>query len=126
MKNGKKAKAKKQLEDTLIYIKQKTNKNPYSIFSEAIEAVSPLMKLLSTKKGSKSIKIPVPLNEHQRRRKAIIWILEASTKRHNRFFSERLAQELIAITNKTSPVFQRKEQLHKSALINRANAQFRT
>ncbi|KAG5439973.1 hypothetical protein PCK2_000665 [Pneumocystis canis] len=126
MKNGKRAKAQKQLEDALIYIKQKTNKDPHLFFSEAIEAVSPLMKLLSTKRGSKSIKIPVPLNEYQRRRKAIIWILEASTKRHNRIFSERLAQELIAITNKTSPVFQKKEQLHRSALINRANAQFRT
>ncbi|CCJ28643.1 unnamed protein product [Pneumocystis jirovecii] len=117
MKKGKKTKAQKQLENAFLYIKQKTNTNPHFIFSKAIEKTSPLIKLISTKKGSKSIKIPVPLNEYQQHRKAIIWILEASNKRHNRNFSERLAQELIAVVDGTSSVFQRKEQLHKLALV---------
>ncbi|KTW28339.1 mitochondrial 37S ribosomal protein RSM7 [Pneumocystis jirovecii RU7] len=125
MKKGKKTKAQKQLENAFLYIKQKTNTNPHFIFSKAIEKASPLIKLISTKKGSKSIKIPVPLNEYQQHRKAIIWILEASNKRHNRNFSERLAHELIAVVDGTSSVFQRKEQLHKLALINRANVQIR-
>ncbi|KTW25579.1 hypothetical protein T552_03440 [Pneumocystis carinii B80] len=125
MKNGKKAKAQKQLQNALIYIKQKINTDPYSVLFKAIKAVSPLMKLVFIKKGTKSIKMPVPLNEHQRHRKAIIWILEASNKQHSKNFSERLAQELIAVINGTSSIFQKKEQLHKLALINKANTQIR-
>ncbi|KAG4305048.1 hypothetical protein PORY_001723 [Pneumocystis oryctolagi] len=118
MKNGKKTKAQKQLQNTFIYIKQKTNADPYFIFSKAIEKTSPLVKLISSKKGTKSIKIPIPLNQYQRHRKAIIWILEASDKRNSKSFSERLAEELIAITDGTSPVLQKKEQLYKLALVN--------
>ncbi|KAG5517993.1 hypothetical protein PMAC_000448 [Pneumocystis sp. 'macacae'] len=122
MKKGKKTKAQKQLENVFINIKEKTNTNPHFIFSKAIEKASPLIKLVSAKRGSKSIKIPIPLNKHQQHRKAIVWIIEASNKRHNRSFSERLAQELIAVVDGTSSVFQKKEQLHKLALVH--NSEF--
>ncbi|EMR08524.1 hypothetical protein PNEG_03005 [Pneumocystis murina B123] len=89
MKNGKKTKAQKQLQNALIYIKQKINADPYFVLSKAIKTVSPLMKLVFIKKGTKSIKVPVPLNEHQRHRKAIIWILEASNKQHILFSKKK-------------------------------------
>ncbi|CAO3638201.1 unnamed protein product [Cunninghamella echinulata] len=105
------------------HLEKKSQQEPYSVLTSAIEEASPLLKLTSTKKGSKVVHVPTALRERQRRRRAIVWVLDAAKKRNEKTFEERFAAEIYDITQGTSSVLQKKLQLHKQALANRANAQ---
>ncbi|RHZ45570.1 hypothetical protein Glove_669g2 [Diversispora epigaea] len=121
MRDGKKARAQRYVADCCLEIRKQTNNNPYRIIKASIEKTSPLVRLIGYKQGSKNIQIPIPLNERQKRHKAIKWILSASDKRPGKKFSERLALEILAVINGQSPALQQRESVHKSALVNRAN-----
>ncbi|KAI8391706.1 ribosomal protein S7 domain-containing protein, partial [Radiomyces spectabilis] len=123
MRDGKKARAQRIVNDSLKYLAEKSSSDPYTVLSEVIETASPLLKLTSNKKGSKVVHIPTPLRERQRRRRAIVWIIEAAAKRNDKTFAERFAAEVYDVSQGTSTVLQKKMQLHKQALANRANAQ---
>ncbi|CAO3642573.1 unnamed protein product [Cunninghamella blakesleeana] len=105
------------------YLEKKSQQEPYTVLASAIEEASPLLKLTSTKKGSKVVHVPTALRERQRRRRAIVWVLDAAAKRNEKTFEERFAGEIYDITQGTSSVLQKKLSLHKQALANRANAQ---
>ncbi|RHZ56883.1 hypothetical protein Glove_396g100 [Diversispora epigaea] len=74
-----------------LKIRKQTNNNPYRIIKASIEKTSPLIRLIGYKQNSKNIQIPIPLNELQKRHKAIKWKLSASDKRSGKKFSEKLA-----------------------------------
>ena len=72
------------------------------------------------KTGSKSLVRPYPLNERQRTKKGIDWLLaEVKGKMSGRTLQERLAKEIIAIVRGDSPVLKLKEDAHKLAMVNR-------
>ncbi|CAO3597509.1 unnamed protein product [Absidia cylindrospora] len=123
MRDGKKARAQRLVSDSMRHLETKSQQEPYSVLAGAIEEASPLLKLTSTKKGSKVAHVPTALRERQRRRRAITWIIHAASKRNEKTFEERFAGEIYDVTQGTSSVLQKKLQLHKQALANRANAQ---
>ncbi|KAI7865510.1 30S ribosomal protein S7p/S5e, partial [Spinellus fusiger] len=124
MRDGKKTKAQKIIIDSMKILQKKTEApNPYVILTEAIELASPLLKLTTTKKGSKVTSVPTPLRERQRRRRAITWIIDAASKRNDKTFEQKFASEIYDINQGVSGVLQKKSQLHKQVLANRANAQ---
>ncbi|CAI2162610.1 16916_t:CDS:1 [Funneliformis geosporum] len=121
MRDGKKATARRFVADAMIEIRKQTHNDPYLITKSAIEKASPMVSHMSSKKGSKVTLIPRPLNERQRQHKGIKWILDASDKRSGKVFSIRLANEILAVINGSSTALQKKEQLHKLVMANRAN-----
>ncbi|CEG79562.1 Putative 30S ribosomal protein S7p/S5e [Rhizopus microsporus] len=125
MRDGKKARAQRLVNDSMNHLSKKIGeeKDPYNLLREAIEIASPLLKISSQKKGSKVVHVPTPLRDRQRRRRAIVWMLEAASKRGEKTFEERFASEVLDVTEGTSTVLQKKLQVHKQALANRANAQ---
>jgi small subunit ribosomal protein S7 len=123
MRDGKKARAQRLVSDALADIRVKTNTDPLLVLTEAIESASPMLKLTSAKKGSKVVHVPTALRERQRRRKAIVWILEGAAKRPEKTFEARLSGELLSVINGASSALTKKNSLHKMALANRANAQ---
>ncbi|KAG0741909.1 hypothetical protein G6F57_001521 [Rhizopus arrhizus] len=125
MRDGKKARAQRLVSDSMKHLSKKVGeeKDPYTALREAIEVASPLLKISSTKKGSKVVHVPTPLRERQRRRRAIVWMIEAASKRGEKTFEERFAAEVFDVNEGTSSVLQKKLQVHKQALANRANAQ---
>lgn len=106
-------------------LKSHNTTDPHQLFKIAIDLASPLVRIMTIKKSGKNEQAPIPLNERQRRRRAIVWILDASDKRSDRDFSKRLAMEVIAVCNGTSNVYQQKTALHKLAVAQRANASVR-
>ncbi|KAK4517080.1 uncharacterized protein ATC70_000409 [Mucor velutinosus] len=125
MRDGKKARAQRLISDSMKHLSKKidNNSDPYTVLLEAIETASPLLKLSSTKKGSKVVHVPTALRDRQRRRRAIVWMLDASKKRGEKSFEERFAAEVYDVSQGVSSVLQKKQQIHKQALANRANAQ---
>ena len=72
------------------------------------------------KMGSKSLVRPYPLNERQRMKKGIDWLLaKVKGKMSGWMLQERLAREIIATVRGDSPVLKLKEDAHKLAMVNR-------
>jgi len=107
--------------------------NPILYLTLALDSVAPLLKIRSQKGaagGGMALQIPVPLHLRQRRRKAVQWILEAAGRRQSRgsgkdMFAQRVAEELIAVVEGRSGVWEKRGAVHKMAVSNRANVNFR-
>ncbi|PIA13473.1 ribosomal protein S7 [Coemansia reversa NRRL 1564] len=121
MRDGKKMQAERLVKEALLDIRKYTNTDPFKLLSDAIDLASPLMDTRSGKIGSKVIQIPRALNLRQRRRKAIIWLLESCDKRGERHFHHRLSGELQAIVNGNSSVLPKKLALHRLVIDSRSN-----
>ncbi|KAI8870163.1 ribosomal protein S7 [Ramicandelaber brevisporus] len=123
MKSGDKSLAERITSSALCSIQSLTHKNPVAILYDAVDKAAPLMGLKSVKKSSKVLHVPRPYNERQRRRKALMWIIEAADKRSERGIENRLSSEILEVISGTSGVLQKKLQLHKQVLANRSNIQ---
>lgn len=108
--------------------------NPVLYLTLAIDSVAPLLRIRSQRGaagGGVALQIPVPLGLRQRRRTAIQWILDAASKRKNRSsgkdtFAQRVAEEMIAVVEGRSGVWDRRGGVHKLGVSARANLNFKT
>ncbi|KAJ5084711.1 hypothetical protein NUU61_009290 [Penicillium alfredii] len=98
--------------------------DPVNYLTLIIDSVSPLFRIRQQKGivgGGASVQVPHPLNERQRRRVAIKWILDSSKKRRDVHFAQRVANELVAVAEGRSGVWDRRDQQHKIGITGRAN-----
>jgi small subunit ribosomal protein S7 len=80
--------------------------------------------------GGAALPIPVALTVRQRRRTAIMWILETAMKKKSRgsgpsMFAQRFADEIINVVEGKSGVWEKRAMIHKSATSARMNLNFR-
>ncbi|KAL8937978.1 MAG: hypothetical protein Q9216_004144 [Gyalolechia sp. 2 TL-2023] len=107
--------------------------NPILYLTLAIDSVAPLLRIRSQKGiagGGVALQMPVPLALRQRRRQAVMWILDAASKKPARGsgrgqFAQRVAEELVAIVEGRSGVWDRRGGIHKLAVSARANLNVR-
>jgi len=71
------------------------------------------------KRGAKNIARPMALNEKQRTRFGVEWILQASQKKAGKSLDVRLAKEIVAVVQGTSDALKKKEEVHRFAMLNR-------
>ncbi|RAL09820.1 mitochondrial 37S ribosomal protein uS7m [Aspergillus homomorphus CBS 101889] len=98
--------------------------NPVLYLTLIVDSVAPLLKIRQQKGvigGGASVQIPVPLALRQRRRQAIRWIIDSSDKRRDSNFAMRVAQELVAVAEGRSGVWDRREAVHKLGIAGRSN-----
>lgn len=98
--------------------------NPILYLTTIVDSVAPLVKLKSQKGivgGGASVNVPVPLGVRQRRRTAIKWIVDASDKRRDTTFAQRIANELVAVAEGRGGAWEKKEHTNKLALAGRMN-----
>ncbi|KAJ3077799.1 ribosomal protein S7 [Rhizoclosmatium globosum] len=122
MKSGKKTTARRIVSDALKHIQLETSKDAHAVLATAVEKIEPLFKVVGVKQGAKSVQTPKALNEKQRRRTAIIWLVEAANSRNQKDPAGiRLGKEIIAVMNDESSAIQKRNLVHKNALANRSN-----
>jgi small subunit ribosomal protein S7 len=128
MKDGKKAKAAALLDDVFLILKKSfPNESPQDLLGKAVARASPLLKLVSQKKGSKSIQIPTPLDLKQQRRFGILWIIKGAQKRITRqnsryLFGDKLALEILGVLKGTNTfAIDKKREVYTLALQNKTN-----
>ncbi|TPX45610.1 hypothetical protein SeLEV6574_g03780 [Synchytrium endobioticum] len=124
MKHGKKSLARRLVSDALLYIRKKADSadSPRTLLAKAVDMAAPLVKMVSTKRGSRTIHSPRPISDHVRHRIAILWIVEAAASRgKGKPFAERFGNEVLAVLNGESSALQKKLNLHRMALSNRSN-----
>ena len=106
--------------------------NPILYLTLAIDSVAPLLRIRSQKGaagGGVALQIPIPLSLRQRRRTAVMWILDAVAKKRTKgsgrtMFAHKIADELIAIVEGKSGVWDRRNGIHKLGIAARANLSF--
>ncbi|KAK6203582.1 ribosomal protein S7 domain-containing protein [Scheffersomyces amazonensis] len=124
MRHGKKAKAQKIVSRALYIIHLKIRKDPVEILKETLDKLGPLVTTKSFKTGTaKSRIVPIPLNRRQRNRLAITWILEGSSKKKSNDLAVRLAEEIISAYEGKSSGYDKKANMHKTAMQQRAYIQ---
>ncbi|EAW08299.1 mitochondrial 37S ribosomal protein uS7m [Aspergillus clavatus NRRL 1] len=98
--------------------------NPVLYLTLIVDSVAPLIKIRQQKGiagGGAAVQIPVPLALRQRRRTAIRWIIDASDKRRDSTFAQRVANELVSVAEGRSGVWDKREAVHKLGVSGRSN-----
>jgi small subunit ribosomal protein S7 len=127
LKDGKKAKVLSILKETKEILKTQYKNDPDLIIIQAITNLSPVMKVLSVKKGAQSLKVPFPLSLDQQRSFGIkILVAEVrNRKTKTTVLSKALAKELWEASQNKGKAIARTKQLSKEAEANRANLYLR-
>ncbi|KAF8325869.1 ribosomal protein S7 domain-containing protein [Cantharellus anzutake] len=125
MRSGKRHKAIRQVSETLTTIHRLTDASPLPILRQAVELASPDVKLVTLKRRNKNVPQPRSLTSKQRTGQGLRWIIKASHMRGDFQLEHRLAKEIIAIVQGNSNCLKWKEEQHKLATANRANASVR-
>lgn len=106
--------------------------HPILYLTLAIDSVAPLLRIRNQRGaagGGVALQIPVPLGLRQRRRIAFNWILDAASKRANRGsgrdgFATRVAEEIVAVVEGRSGVWEKRAAVHRLATTARSNLTF--
>jgi small subunit ribosomal protein S7 len=126
MKGGKKSVAEKIFYKSLDIIKNKSkNDNPIETFKKALENVAPIVEVKSKRIGGATYQVPIEVSPNRRFALAMRWILTFSRSKKGTSMAHRLANELIAASNKEGSAYKKKEDTHKMAEANKAFAHFR-
>ncbi|KAI3634329.1 hypothetical protein MIR68_007933 [Amoeboaphelidium protococcarum] len=113
--------------DSLQLLRSKTNNDPVKLFEKAIEMLSPVVECGSYKRGAKLVRVPLPITEYRSQSYAFRWLKKSLSKKKRPFIplEERICSEILAILEGKSPLLQRKVEMHREALNNRAFAHLR-
>lgn len=121
MRHGKKQRAERTLSRALYLVFCQTRQDPVEVLKKALDDLAPLMMVRTFNTGvAKAAVIPVPLNQRQRNRIAWKWIVEGSEKRASSDFAVRLGEELISVYKGNSSGYDKRDQIHKTAIAHRS------
>ncbi|CAN8097660.1 unnamed protein product [Discula destructiva] len=103
--------------------------NPNLYLMLAIDSVAPLIRIrgfTGLAGGGKALEVPVPLGKRARRRIAWLWLIDAVDKKPSmgsgkKQFAHRIGEEIVAIIEGRSSVWDRRNMLHKTGTSVRAN-----
>ncbi|KAI1078130.1 ribosomal protein S7 [Whalleya microplaca] len=103
--------------------------NPLLYLTLAIDSVAPLIRIRMLKGaagGGRALEMPEPLHLRARRRVALTWIMDVVTKKRfagsgRKQFSTRFGQEIVAIVEGRSGVWDKRVLVHKLGTASRAN-----
>lgn len=108
--------------------------NPVLYITLAIDSVAPLIRIRNISGGAgggRALEMPTPLAVRQRRRIAFQWILDSVDKKPSKGsgrkqFPHRLAEEIVAVIEGRSGVWEKRKQVHKLGTAARSNINSRT
>jgi small subunit ribosomal protein S7 len=122
---GKKILAEKVVYGAFDIIKEKVKEEPLTVFTKAIENVSPLLEVKARRVGGANYQVPVEVPQIRGSSLAMRWILDAARQRTGMPMKERLAEEIILAYKKEGSAFKKREDVHRMAEANRAFAHYR-
>ena len=125
MLDGKKGVAQKVVYGAFEIIKEKTDKEPMEVYTQALENIMPSLETKSRRVGGSTYQVPMEVRPERRQTLGLRWITLYSRQRSERTMKERLANEIIDATNETGSAFKKREDTHKMAEANKAFAHFR-
>ncbi|KAK4889132.1 hypothetical protein LTR27_012035 [Elasticomyces elasticus] len=132
MRDGKKSVSQRNMAVILSTLRTAPPPTYILYLTLAIDSIAPLLRIRSQRGaagGGVALQIPVPLGLRQRRRTAFTWILDAASKRKSRGsgndqFAGRVAEEIIAVIEGRSGVWEKRAAVHRLGTTARSNLTF--
>ncbi len=125
MLDGKKGVAQKVVYGAFDQIKEKTEKDPVEVFSQAMENIMPSLEVKARRVGGATYQVPIEVRADRRQTLGLRWLTKYTRARGEKTMSDRLAKELMDAANNTGASVKKKEDTHKMAEANKAFAHYR-
>ena len=132
MLDGKKGVAQKVVYGAFDLIKEKTEKEPLEVFTQAMENIMPSLEVKARRVGGATYQVPMEVRPARRQTLGLRWLTlglrwltNYSRARSERTMAERLAGEIMDAANNTGSAVKKREDTHKMAESNKAFAHFR-
>ena len=125
MLDGKKSVAEQVTYGALDIIAEKTGRDPYEVFQQALSNAMPLVEVRPRRVGGATYQVPMEVRPDRRQAMAMRWLINFARARGGRSFEEKLAGELLDASNNTGASIKKREDTHKMAEANKAFAHYR-
>ena len=125
MLDGKKGVAQKVVYGAFDIIKEKTDKEPLEVFTEAMENIMPAVEVKTRRVGGANYQVPIEVRPERRQTLGLRWLTNYSRARSEKTMRERLAGEIMDACNNTGASVKKREDTHKMAEANKAFSHFR-
>ena len=125
MLSGKKSTAEQVTYGALDIIAEKTGRDPYEIFQQALSNAMPLVEVRPRRVGGATYQVPMEVKASRSTTLALRWLITYSRQRREKTMTERLMNELLDASNGLGASVKRREDTHKMAESNKAFAHYR-
>ena len=125
MLDGKKGVAQKIVYEAFDIIREKTDRDPLEVFTEAMNNIMPALEVKSRRVGGATYQVPIEVRPERRQSLGLRWLTLYARKRGEKTMKERLAGEIIDAMNSTGAAVKKCEETHRMAEANKAFAHFR-
>ncbi|MEO9169793.1 MAG: 30S ribosomal protein S7 [Candidatus Baltobacteraceae bacterium] len=122
---GKKSTAEQVTYGALDIIAEKTGRDPYEVFQQALSNAMPLVEVRPRRVGGATYQVPMEVRPDRRQAMGMRWLIGYARARGGRSFEEKLAGELMDASNNTGATIKKREDTHKMAEANKAFAHYR-
>ncbi len=121
---------KKGIAQTIVYeafdiVKEKTNRDPLEVFTEAMNNIKPELEVKSRRVGGANYQVPQEVTPARAEALALRWLVTFSRKRGGRGMADNLASEIMDAANGTGAAVKKREDTHRMAEANKAYAHYR-
>ena len=125
MVDGKKSLAESIFYSAMDLIKEKTGKEGYDVFKQALENIKPQVEVRSRRIGGATYQVPTEVRLERQQTLALRWLVTYTRERKEYGMVEKLAAELIAASNNEGATVKKKEDTYRMAEANRAFAHYK-
>ena len=125
MLDGKKGVAQKIVYGAFDIIKEKTEREPLEVFTDAMNNIMPSLEVKARRVGGATYQVPMEVRPERRQTLGLRWLTLYARKRGEKTMKERLAGEIMDAANNTGAAVKKREDVHKQAEANKAFAHFR-
>ena len=125
MLDGKKTVAQKIVYGAFDIIKEKMEKDPLEVFTEALNNVMPVLEVKARRVGGATYQVPLEIRPERRQTLGLRWLVKYARTRNEKTMSEKLANEIMDAVAGNGGAFKKKEDMHKMAEANKAFAHYK-
>ena len=125
MLDGKKTVAQKIVYDAFNIIKEKMEKDPLEVFTEALNNVMPVLEVKARRVGGATYQVPLEIRPERRQTLGLRWLVKYARTRNEKTMSEKLANEIMDAVAGNGGAFKKKEDMHRMAEANKAFAHYK-
>ena len=125
MLDGKKGVAQKIVYGAFDIIKEKTDRDPLEVFTEAMNNIMPALEVKARRVGGATYQVPIEVRPERRQTLGLRWLTTYARARGEKTMKERLAGEIMDAANNLGSAVKKREDTHKMAESNKAFAHYR-
>ena len=125
MLDGKKGVAQKVVYGAFDIIKEKTDKDPMEVYTQALENIMPSLEVKARRVGGATYQVPIEVRPERRQTLGLRWLTTYARSRGEKTMKERLAGEIMDAANNLGSAVKKREDTHKMAESNKAFAHYR-